>query len=396
MERMTIYLDYNATTPVDPEVARAMLPYLYGHYGNPSSPHALGRAARGAVEKARVQVAGLLGCRPAEIVFTSGGSEASNTVIKGIAATRGSRGGTIVVSAVEHPAVMEPCRALEREGFRVVVVPVDGEGRVDANEVGRALTSETILVSIMHANNEVGTIQPIEEIAALAHERGIPVHTDAAQSVGKIPVDVEALRVDFLSLAGHKLYAPKGVGALYAREGRPLPSLIHGAGHEGGRRAGTENVLEIVGLGRACELAAERLGEGARHCREMRDRLWERLSASGADLRRNGSVARGLPNTLSVSIRGVDAAALLAEIGDQVAASAGAACHGAEATISSVLKAMEVPAEYASGTVRFSVGGPTTGEEIDRAADIVIGAIRKLGSRAPRGERLDRSSTTGP
>ncbi len=372
-----IYLDFNATTPVDPEVAEAMLPYLYGRFGNPSSPHALGRASRDAVEAARAQVARLLGCRPAEVIFTSGGSEASNMVIKGVSAAARARGGTIIISAVEHPAVMEPCREQAREGLGLTIVPVDGEARVDPSDVARALTPATILVSIMHANNEVGTIQPIAGIAALARERGVPVHTDAAQSVGKIPVDVDTLGVDFLSLAGHKLHAPKGVGALYVREGREIPSLIHGAGHESGRRAGTENVMGIVGLGRACELAAGRLDAGATHCRILRDRLWERLSASGMDLRRNGSVTDGLPNTLSVSFGGVEASTLLAEIGDQVAASPGAACHGAEVTISAVLEAMKVPAVYAAGTVRFSVGRTTTAEEIDAAAGIVAGAIRR-------------------
>ncbi len=378
MDPRPIYLDFNATTPVDPEVAEAMLPYLYERFGNPSSPHALGREARDAVEAARAQVARLLGCRPAEVIFTSGGSEASNMVIKGVGAAARARGGAIVVSAVEHPAVMEPCRAQAGEGIGLTVIPVDGEGRVDPLDVARALTPATTLVSIMHANNEVGTIQPIAEIAALAREHGVPVHTDAAQSVGKIPVDVEALGVDFLSLAGHKMYAPKGVGALYVREGREIASLIGGAGHEGGRRAGTENVMGIVGLGRACELAAGRLDASAAHCRAMRDRLWERLSGSGLDLRRNGSVAGGLPNTLSVSFRGVDASTLLAEIGDRVAASPGAACHGAEVAISSVLQAMRIPAEDAAGTVRFSVGRPTTTAEIDAAASIVVDAIRRL------------------
>jgi cysteine desulfurase len=373
-----IYLDYNATTPVLPAVAEAMLPYLYEHFGNPSSSHPYGAVARSAVEKARHQVADLLGARPEEVVFTSGGSEANNTVIFGVARRLRSRGRHVVTSAVEHPAVLEPCAALEAEGFRVTRVGVDEAGRVDPAEVVRALTPETILVSVMHANNEVGTIQPIAEIARLARERGIPVHTDAAQSVGKIPVDVGALGVDFLSVAGHKLYSPKGVGALYVRAGVDLPRLVHGASHESGRRAGTENVLEIVGLGEACAIARRDLGANRLHLQAMRDRLWSGLAEEIDDLRRNGDPRACLPNTLSVGIGGVEASTLLAEIGDRVAASAGAACHAAGVELSSVLEAMHVPMRYAMGTVRFSVGRGTTEKEVDEAVAIVADAVRRL------------------
>jgi cysteine desulfurase len=373
-----IYLDYNATTPVLPAVAEAMLPYLYEHFGNPSSGHPYGAAARGAVEKARRQVADLLGARPEEIVFTSGGSEANNTAILGVARLLRSRGRHVVTSAVEHPAVLEPCAALEAEGFRVTRVPVDGAGRVDPDEIAKALTPETILVSIMHANNEVGTIEPVAEIAGLARERGILVHTDAAQSVGKIPVDVGALGVDFLSVAGHKLYAPKGVGALYVRTGVELPRLVHGASHESGRRAGTENVLEIVGLGEACAIARRDLEASRLHLQAMRDRLWSGLAEEIDDLRRNGDPRAGLPNTLSVGIGGVEASTLLAEVGDRVAASAGAACHAAGVELSSVLEAMRVPMRYAVGTVRFSVGRGTTESEVDEAVRIMADAVRRL------------------
>ncbi len=378
MSDRPLYFDYNATTPIDPAVAEAMLPFLYAHFGNPSSSHAYGTVARKAVDKARRQVASLLGARPEEIVFTSGGSEANNTAILGVARLLRSRGRHVVTSAVEHPAVLEPCAVLAAEGFRVTRVPVDETGRVSPAEVAKALSPETVLVSIMHANNEVGTIEPVAEIARLARERGIFVHTDAAQSVGKIPVDVGALGVDFLSLAGHKLYAPKGVGALYVRSGVEVPRFVHGASHESGRRAGTENVLEIVGLGEACEIAARDLESNRRHFAAMRDRLWAGLSREIADLRRNGSSEGGLPNTLSVGIGGVEASTLLAEIGDELAASAGAACHAAGVELSTVLEAMRVPMRYAMGTVRFSVGRGTTEGEVDEAVQIVAEAVRRL------------------
>jgi selenium donor protein len=323
-------------------------------------------------------VADLIGARPEEIVFTSGGSEANNTVISGVARLLRSRGRHVVTSAVEHPAVLEPCAALEAEGFRVTLVPVDGAGRVDPADVARALTPDTILVSVMHANNEVGTIQPVAEVARISRERGILVHTDAAQSLGKIPVDVGALGVDFLSVAGHKLYAPKGVGALYVRAGVDLPRLVHGASHESGRRAGTENVLEIVGLGEACAIAQRDLEANRLHFQAMRDRLWSGLAEEIDDLRRNGDPEACLPNTLSVGIGGIEASTLLAEIGDRVAASAGAACHAAGIELSTVLEAMHLPMRYAMGTVRFSVGRGTTEKEIDEAIGIVADAVRRL------------------
>ncbi|MGB5162983.1 MAG: cysteine desulfurase family protein [Thermoanaerobaculia bacterium] len=378
-----IYLDYNATTPIDPEVAEAMLPYLHHHFGNPSSSHAYGIMASKAVVSARLQVADLLGAEPEEIVFTSGGTESNNMVIQGLARRLASQGRHIITSSVEHPAVLEPCYALEKDKFCVTILPVDGQGRVSPETVAQAITSETTLISIMHANNEVGTIQPLAEIAAGARERGILLHTDAAQSVGKIPVRPDELGVDFLSLAGHKLYAPKGIGALYIRSGRHLDRLMHGASHESGRRAGTENVLGIVGLGKACEIAGESLEAGGAHSRALRDRLWQGLSSRVTDLRRNGDLEACLPNTLSVSFRSIDATALLAEIDERVAASAGAACHSEGVEVSTVLTAMQVPLDYAMGTVRFSVGRPTTEREVDTAVQVVAEAVERLRETGP-------------
>jgi len=383
-DRMTskpVYLDYNATTPIDRRVAEAMVPYLYEHFGNPSSAHPYGVQAKRAVESARAQVAALLGCQIAEIVFTSGGSESNNSAIKGVAAAYRERGNHIITSAVEHPAVLEPCRYLESQGYRVTVLPVDEYGMVNPADVERAITPDTILVTIMHANNEVGTIQPIAEIAAIAHRHGALMHTDAAQSVGKMGVRVDDLGINLLSVAGHKLYAPKGVGALYVRSGVKLAKFVHGADHEANRRAGTENVLEIVGLGQAAEIAGRDLERNVAHMRAMRDRLWagltHELDTPGL-LRLNGHPDERLPNTLSVSFRSIEANTLLSEIGEQVAASAGAACHADQVDVSTVLQAMQVPLEYAMGTVRFSVGKMTTAEEIDRAIEVVVAAVRRL------------------
>jgi cysteine desulfurase NifS/selenium donor protein len=376
-----IYLDYNATTPIDRRVAEAMMPFLFDHFGNPSSTHTFGIEAKRAVEAARTQVAELIGCLSSEIVFTSGGSEANNMAIKGVAEAYRKRGNHIITSAIEHPAVLEPCRYLEQAGYRLTVLPVDQYGMVDPVQVERAMTPDTILITIMHANNEVGTIQPISAIAEIAHKHGALMHTDAAQSVAKIPVRIEELGVDLLSIAGHKIYAPKGIGALYIRSGVRLAKFMHGADHEASRRAGTENVLEIIGLGEASSLAKLELERTAAHMRNMRDRLWsgfEATSESPNALRLNGPAEDRLPNTLNVSFRSVEANTLLAEIGEQVAASAGAACHAESVDVSPVLEAMEVPLEYAMGTVRFSVGRLTTEAEVDRAVQVVSAAVKRL------------------
>jgi cysteine desulfurase len=361
-----VYLDYNATTPIDPRVADAMIPYIREHFGNPSSSHAYGVAARKAVERARRQIAALLGCEVYEVIFTSGGSESNNHAIKGVARACRDRGNHIITSSVEHPAVTEVCRFLEGEGYRVTYLPVDEYGLVDPATVEDAVTPGTILITIMHANNEVGTIEPVREIADIAHSHGILMHADCAQSVGKIRVTVGGLGVDLLSLAGHKLYAPKGIGALYIRSGVNLEKQIHGADHEMKWRAGTENVIEIVGLGEACAIVGESLQGHAAHMKELRDRLERGLKERFPEVRVNGHPEMRLPNTLSVSFRGLEANTVLSELSG-VAASAGAACHSDRIEVSSVLEAMGVPLEYAMGTVRFSVGRFTTPGEVDRA-----------------------------
>jgi len=376
-----IYLDYNATTPVDSEVLEAMRPYLEEHFGNPSSSHPYGAEAREGVERARGQVAGLLGCKPEEIVFTSGGTESNNLAVKGAAQARRARGNHIITTAVEHPAVAEVVGRLGAAGFRATVLPVDAAGLVDPGDVERAIEADTVLVTIMHANNEVGAIQPIEEISKITRRAGVVFHTDAAQSVGKIPARVEELGVDLLSVAGHKLYAPKGVGALYVRRGTRIEKLMDGASHERDMRPGTENVAGIVGLGQACEIAGRAMPGASLHMREMRDRLFEGLRGELGGVRLNGHPERRLPNTLSVGFLNLDASELLSRV-EGVAASAGAACHAGGAAGSTVLMAMKVPPGYAAGTVRFSTGRRTTAEEIDRAASLVVSAVRRLRGQA--------------
>jgi cysteine desulfurase len=371
-----IYLDYNASTPIDPAVADAMLPFLHDHVGNPSSGHWASIGAKAALETARGQVAELLGCTSAEIIFTSGGSEANNLAIKGAFFALRDKGDHIITSEIEHPAVLEPCRFLERLGARVTYLPVDAAGRINPDDLRRAITPRTILVSIMHANNEVGTIQPIEECARITREAGILLHTDAAQSAGKVPTDVNELGVDMLSIVGHKLYAPKGVGALYVRSGISLEPLIHGGGHEDGRRAGTESALLAVGLGKACQLARD-LAPMDR-VRALRDRFWQQLqSAFGNRVMLNGHPTLRLPNTLNVSFVGQVGAEVLQRL-DGVAASTGSACHAGQITLSPVLQAMGVKPEAGMGAVRFSLGRATTGDEIDA----VMARLRRTVSAA--------------
>jgi cysteine desulfurase len=364
-----IYLDHNATTPVAAEVLSAMLPYLERHFGNPSSSHAYGAPAREAVERARAQVAELLGCEPESIVFTAGGSEANNLAIKGVTVDGRRDGEHIITTAIEHPAVLNACRYLERRhGYRLTIVPVDQSGLVDPDDIRSATTPSTVLISVMHANNEVGTLQPIQAIATLARERGIAMHTDAAQSVGKVWATVDELEVDLLSLAGHKLYAPKGIGALYVRPGTQLEPLIHGADHERGLRAGTENVPYIVALGTACILARERLLSGADIAvHRLRDRLHAKLEDSVPALALNGHHERRLPNTLNVSFPNLDGEELLARA-HAVAASTGSACHSGRTEPSTVLTAMGIGRARALGAVRLSLGYDTTEADVDTAA----------------------------
>ncbi len=375
----TIYLDYNATTPIAPAVQEAMLPFLAEHYGNPSSSHTLGRACHEAVEDARTRVAALFGADSDEIIFTAGGTEANNLAIKGVAFRRyPAERGHLVISALEHPAVVEPARFLQRLGFTVTIVPASERGVVNPREVAASIRPDTVLVSVMHANNEIGTVQPVREIAAACHERGVLVHTDAAQSVGKIRVSVRELGVDLLSIAGHKLYAPKGVGVLYVRRGITLEPLLHGAGHEHGLRAGTENVPYIVGLGHAASLADNCLSESSRRLAMLRDRLLVRLRKEiGAGLTLNGGSAETLPNTLSVNFPGVSGGDLLRRV-PELCASTGAACHSGATQMSATLSAIGLSPEVARGTVRLSAGWYTSEEEIDRAANLLIAAWEAL------------------
>ncbi len=373
---LPIYLDYNATTPVAPEVADAMLPYLRDFFGNPSSSHIYGQQSKDAVDKAREQVAQLLNCQSKDLIFTSGGSESNNYALKGYAFANQDMGRHIITSVIEHPAIIEVCKFLETQGFEVTYLPVDRTGRVSVKDVKSAIRPDTILISIMYANNEVGTLQPIAEISKIAKQYGIVVHSDCAQAVGKVPVNVEELGVDLLTIAGHKLYGPKGIGASYIREGIKLQKLIHGADHEGNRRAGTENVLEAVGLGKAAELAVSGEIERMKDEKELISQLRTKLEQLD-EVQFNGNADFSLPNTLSVSFKNLQANQILSRM-KNIAASAGAACHTDSISISATLKAMKVPMEYAMGTIRFSVGRYTTKIEIEKAAKEIIDSVQSL------------------
>lgn len=374
---MAIYLDFNASTPLDESARETMLPYLGRNYGNPSSSHTAGRPLREAIEKARSQVAALLGASPEEIVFNSGGTEGCNHVIKGVAYARRDRGKHIITSAIEHAAVLNACRYLEEQGYEITYVGVDANGRVDPESVANEVRPDTILISIMHANNEVGTIQPIAEIAEIAREGGVLMHTDAAQSCGKIPTRVTELGVDFLNLAAHKLYAPQGIGALYVRRGVKPEPLHHGAGHQQDRRSGIEPTALIVGLGAAAEVAQRR--DDVARLTGLRDRLYDGLSkALGDQVVLLGHPTQRLPSTCCVGFRGRIGADVLSAC-PEICASTGAACHSGRRERSATLAAMNVSEEVAFGMVRFSVGRHTTEREIDAAADQVIRAIRSIG-----------------
>ncbi|NQT61432.1 MAG: cysteine desulfurase [Candidatus Marinimicrobia bacterium] len=372
-----IYLDYNATTPIDPMVFEAMEPFYHSHFGNASSNHSLGKYNRQAIDFAREQVGGLLECQPEEIIFTSGGSESNNMALKGIASRRVGQGQHIIVSQVEHPAILNVVQYLRRGGFRITYLPVDGQGVVSADDLEEIITSKTILVSVMHANNEIGSIQPIDELAEIAHAAGAVFHTDAAQSVGKIPVDVSDLGCDLLSVAGHKLYAPKGVGAIFIKGGVDLEPLIHGANHENGMRAGTENVAQIVGLGMAAEIASQKLESEMLRQQKLRDRLQASLKQAFPEIRVNAGNTQRLPNTLSVSFAQLNALDILTNL-DEVMVSAGAACHSADGKGSGVLEAMHIPLNYQLGTIRISLGRFCDEALVQQASAILIKRITQL------------------
>ncbi len=373
-----IYIDYNATTPHDPEVIAEMKPFLTDYFGNPSSSYLYGVQTKKAVANARQQISSLLHCDPSEILFTSGGTESNNYAIKGTAFHNKHKGNHIITTQIEHPSVLEVCKFLEMNGFRISYLPVDEFGIVRIADVENAITLKTILITVMHANNEVGSIQPIREISNLARKRKVLVHTDAAQSIGKIPTTVQQLGVDLLSIAGHKVYAPKGIGVLYVRRGVQLTSIIHGAGQEKGMRPGTENVLEIVGLGKACEIAQRDLQKNMLHMKKMRERLFVGIKSKIKNVKRNGHPDKQLPNTLSVSFKDLNAHTILSEIQDRVAVSAGAACHSDLFEISHVLRAINLPEEWAHGTLRFSTGKMSTEEEMMYASEIISEAVVKL------------------
>lgn len=365
-----VYLDYNASTPIAPEVIEAMKPLMDDYYGNPSALHWAGSPVKEKLSVARRQVAELLSCKPEEIIFTSGGSEANNFALKGYFFKNLSKGKHIITTRIEHPAILNPCKYLEKQGALVTYVGVDQNGRVSVEEVEKAITKETGLITIMHSNNEVGTIQPIAEIGELAEKYNIAFHTDASQSVGKVPINVQELKVDMLTIAGHKLYAPKGIGALYIRDGIELEPIIHGAGHESGLRAGTENTLLAVALGKACEIAGKHIYE--KEIKELTDYFWSELKANfGEDVVLNGDPVHRLPNTLNVSFINRVGQDILSAI-PQLAASTGSACHAGSVELSPVLKAMQVPEYVGMGAIRFSLGRSTTKAEIEQVIQWLI------------------------
>ena len=379
-----IYLDYNATTPVRPEVLEALLPYYCEQFGNPSSVHWAGRQVSGAVEKAREQVAALLNCAPAEVVFLSCGTEADNMALKGTVDALREKGNHIITTTVEHPAVLETCNYLEKTGCRVTYLPVDSDGQLDLAELERAITPQTILISVMWANNETGNIYPIEQIGAIAKGRGIRFHTDAVQAVGKLEVDVQKANLDLLALSGHKLGAPKGVGVLYVRRGTRLTPFMHGGHQERNRRAGTHNVAGIVGLGKACELAmAERAATSAR-VRELRDRLEQGIFARVQQVKLNGHPTERLPNTLNISFAWIEGESLLLNLDMKgIAASSGSACTSGSLEPSHVLGAMCVEVTLAHSSTRFSLGPDTTAGDIDYVLEVLPPIVQRLRDMSP-------------
>jgi cysteine desulfurase len=369
-----IYLDYNATTPIAQEVAEDMMPYITEDFGNPSSAHLIGSRSRQALVHAREQIATLLACEPEEIIFTGGGTESNNMVLKGLAWSLREKGRHLITTRIEHPSVINTALFLMEQGYAVTFLPVDGFGTVDPDEVKRAIRSDTILITVMYANNETGTIQPIREMSALAREQGILFHTDAAQSIGKIHTKVADLGVDLLTIAGHKLYAPKGVGALYLRNGVSMEPLLHGGGQERGLRSGTENVILDVGLGKACELIQGNLSQEMLRIQALRDRLYEHIASAVPEAVVHGHPEQRLPNTLFISFPGMAGEEILADI-PELCASTGAACHDQSVSLSHVLGAMGVSRDVGMGAIRLTLGRPTTEDEVDQAAQWLIDAV---------------------
>ena len=379
-----IYLDHAATTPTRPEVVKAMLPYFTDAFGNPSSIYSYGQEARGAVEEARTKVAELIGARSEEIIFTSGGTEADNFALKGVAYANEHKGNHIITTSIEHHAVLEVCKFLGRRGFKITYLPVDKYGLVDPQDVKRAITDKTILISVMHANNEVGTIEPVEEIGKIAREAGVYFHTDAVQTVGHIPVNVDELKVDLLAISAHKFYGPKGVGALYVRKGTKLVSLMHGGEQEKRRRAGTENVPAIVGLGKAVELAGQEMGKEAERLAYLRDKLIKGLVEKIDHIRLNGHPTRRLPNNVNVSVDFVEGESMLLNLDlEGICASTGSACSSASLEPSHVLLALGLSPEQAHGSLRFTLGRENTEADVERVLEVLPGIVARLRAMSP-------------
>jgi len=379
-----IYLDHAATTPTRPEVVKAMLPYFTDAFGNPSSIYSYGQEARGAVEEARTRVAELIGARSEEIIFTGGGTEADNHALKGVAYANERKGNHIITTSIEHHAVLEVCEFLGRRGFRITYLPVDEYGLVDLDDIKRAITDKTILISVMNANNEVGTIEPVEEIGKIAREAGVYFHTDAVQTVGHIPVNVDKLKVDLLAISAHKFYGPKGVGALYVRKGTELVSFIHGGGQEKGRRASTENVPAIVGLGKAVELAGQEMGKEAERQAYLRDRLIKGLVEKIDHIRVNGHPTERLPNNVNLSVDFVEGESLLLSLDlEGICASTGSACGLASPEPSHVLLALGIPPEQAHGSLRFTLGRENVEADVERVLEVLPGIVARLRAMSP-------------
>lgn len=379
-----IYLDYAATTPTHPQVVKAMLPCFTDAFGNPSSIHSYGQEAKGAVDEARIKLAELIGAGSEEIVFTSGGTEADNYALKGVAYANEQKGNHIITTPIEHHAVTEACRFLEKRGFKVTYLPVDRYGLVDPQDVKRAITDKTILISVMHASNEVGTIEPVGEIGKIAREAGVYFHSDAVQTVGHIPVNVDELKVDLLSISAHKLYGPKGVGALYVRKGTRLTSLIHGGGQEKKRRAGTENIPAIVGLGKAVELARHDLGEEARRLSYLRDKLVKGLGERIDHIHLNGHPSQRLPNNVNVSVDFAEGESMVLNLDlEGICVSTGSACSSASLEPSHALLALGLSPEQAHGSLRFSLGRENTEEDVERVLEVLPGIVARLRAMSP-------------